>query len=66
MAQDINRLKVVLVEQKRTNKWFAEQLDKAISEQMAYQCIATLFRDFGGNRQKPQCGIRELLWHTKE
>lgn len=25
---DINRLKVVLVEKKRTNKWLAEQLDK--------------------------------------
>ena len=28
MAQDINRLKVVLAEQKRTNKWLAEQLGK--------------------------------------
>lgn len=26
--RDINRLKVVLVEQKRTNKWLAEQLGK--------------------------------------
>lgn len=25
---DINRLKVVLVEKKRTNKWLAEQLEK--------------------------------------
>lgn len=25
---DINRLKVVLVEQKRTGKWLAQQLDK--------------------------------------
>ena len=28
MNQDINRLKVVLAEKKRTNKWLAEQLDK--------------------------------------
>ena len=28
MAQDINRLKVVLAEQKRTNKWLAEELGK--------------------------------------
>ena len=28
MVQDINRLKVVLAEQKRTNKWLAEQLGK--------------------------------------
>lgn len=28
MKEDINRIKVVLVEQKRTNKWLAEQLGK--------------------------------------
>ena len=28
-AKDINRLKVVLVEKKRTGKWLAEQLGKA-------------------------------------
>ncbi len=26
MSKDINRLKVVLAEKKRTNKWLAEQL----------------------------------------
>ena len=29
MAQDLNRIKVVLVEQKRTGKWLAEQLGKS-------------------------------------
>ena len=28
MKEDINRIKVVLVENKRTNKWLAEQLGK--------------------------------------
>ena len=28
MTRDINRIKVVLVEKKRTNKWLAEQLGK--------------------------------------
>ncbi len=28
MSKDINRIKVVLAEKKRTNKWLAEQLDK--------------------------------------
>ena len=28
MANDLNRLKVVLAEHKKTNKWLAEQLDK--------------------------------------
>lgn len=29
--KDINRLKVVLVEQKRTSKWLAEQLGKDVA-----------------------------------
>ena len=29
MDKDINRLKVVLAEKKRTNKWLAEQLGKS-------------------------------------
>lgn len=28
MSKDINRLKVILAEKKRTNKWLAEQLGK--------------------------------------
>ena len=28
MSQDINRLKVVLAEKKRTNKWLSEQVGK--------------------------------------
>ena len=28
MGRDINRIKVMLVEKKRTNKWLAEQLGK--------------------------------------
>lgn len=28
MKKDINRLKLVLVERKRTGKWLAEQIDK--------------------------------------
>lgn len=28
MGKEINRIKVVLVDKKRTNKWLAEQLDK--------------------------------------
>ena len=28
MEKDINRIKVVLAEKKRTNKWLAEQLEK--------------------------------------
>lgn len=28
MAQNLNRIKVMLAEKQRTNKWLAEQLDK--------------------------------------
>lgn len=28
MSKEINRIKVVLVDKKKTNKWLAEQLDK--------------------------------------
>ena len=28
MSKEINRIKVVLVDKKRTNKWLVEQLDK--------------------------------------
>ena len=41
MNKDINRLKVVLAEKKRTNKWLAEQLGK----EMVYQHYATEFRN---------------------
>ena len=34
---DINRLKVVLVEKKRTNKWLAEQLGKDPARRPAWR-----------------------------
>ena len=38
-GKDLNRLKVVLAEKKRTNKWLAEQIgvDQAHRVQMVYQ-----------------------------
>ena len=36
--KDLNRLKVVLVEQKKTGKWLAEQLGKSLSIVNAYAC----------------------------
>lgn len=53
MVKDINRLKVVLAEQKRTNKWLAEELGK---DPASVSSITAQFGDFGGNSQKPQCG----------
>ena len=42
MDKDINRIKVVLAEKKRTNKWLAEQLGCAPYNrfQVVYQCVS--------------------------
>ena len=45
MDKDINRIKVVLAEKKRTNKWLAEQLGKdpaTISKWCTKNCQPTL------------------------
>ncbi|MBR1595884.1 MAG: helix-turn-helix transcriptional regulator [Phocaeicola sp.] len=68
MAQDINRLKVVLAEQKRTNKWLAEQLGKdpaSVSKwctnasQPSLETLVEIARSLNVD-------IRDLLWPTKE
>ena len=41
--KELNRLKVVLAERKKTGKWLAEQLGKSFSTTNAYCC----------NRQQP-------------
>lgn len=68
MAQDINRLKVVLAEQKRTNKWLAEQLGKdpaSVSKwctNVSQPSLETLVEV----AKSLNVDIRELLWPTKE
>ena len=45
MAKDINRIKVVLADKKRTNKWLAEQLGKdpaTVSKWCTNNCQPTL------------------------
>ena len=45
MDKDINRIKVVLADKKRTNKWLAEQLDKdpaTVSKWCTNSCQPTL------------------------
>ena len=68
MAQDINRLKVVLAEQKRTNKWLAEQLGKdpaSVSKwctnasQPSLETLVEIARSIN-------VGVKDLLWSTKE
>ena len=68
MAQDINRLKVVLDEQKRTNKWLAEQLGKdpaSVSKwctnasQPSLETLVEIARSLNVD-------VKDLLWSTKE
>ena len=68
MAQDINRLKVVLAEQKRTNKWMAEQFGKdpaSVSKwctnasQPSLETLVEIARSLNVD-------VKDLLWSTKE
>lgn len=68
MAQDINLLKVVLAEQKRTNKWLAEQLGKdpaSVSKwctnasQPSLETLVEIARSLNVD-------VKDLLWSTKE
>lgn len=65
--EDINRIKVVLVEKKRTNKWLAEELGKdpaTVSKwctNSSQPDLATLVRI----AEKLDVDIKELLRSTK-
>ena len=68
MARDINRLKVVLAEQKRTNKWLAEELGKdpaSVSKwctnasQPSLETLVEIARSLNVD-------VKDLLWSTKE
>lgn len=68
MIKDINRLKVVLAEQKRTNKWLAEELGKdpaSVSKwctnasQPSLETLVEIARSLNVD-------VKDLLWSTKE
>lgn len=63
MANDINRLKVVLVEKKKTGKWLAEQLGKDKAT-VSKWCTNTSQPDVATFRQIAKLlgvGIQELV-----
>ena len=68
MNQDINRLKVVLADKKRTNKWLAEQLGKdptTVSKWCTNKVqpnLETMFLI----AQVLDCDIKDLLRSTKD
>jgi DNA-binding Xre family transcriptional regulator len=68
MSQDINRLKVVLADKKRTNKWLAEQLGKdptTVSKWCTNKVQPNLETMFV-IAQVLDCDIKDLLRSTKD
>ena len=66
--EDINRIKVVLAEKKRTNKWLAQQLGKDPAT-ISKWCTNTSQPDLGTLKQMAlvlDVDIRELIYRTKE
>ena len=68
MAQDINRLKVVLAEQKRTNKWLAEQLgkDPALVSKWCTNASQPSLETLVEIARSLNVDVKDLLWSTKE
>ena len=68
IREDINRLKIVLVEKKKTNKWIAEQLGKDPAT-VSKWCTNLVQPDLNTLRQIAELldvDIKDLIWSTKE
>ena len=68
MSKDINRLKVVLAEKKRTNKWLAEQLGKDPGT-VSKWCTNTLQPNLETLVEIANClevDTKDLLWSIKK
>ncbi len=67
IREDINRLKIVLVEKKKTNKWLAEQLGKDPAT-VSKWCTNLVQPDLNTLRQIAELldvDIKDLIWSTK-
>ena len=65
MNKDINRLKVVLAEKKRTNKWLAEQLGKDPGT-VSKWCTNTMQPNLETLVKIAEClDVKDLLWSIK-
>lgn len=67
MTKDINRLKVVLAEKKKTNRWLANQLGKDEGT-VSKWCTNTMQPNLGTLRETAMLldvNVTELLWPTK-
>ena len=68
MAQDINRLKVVLAEKKRTNKWLSEQVGKDPAT-VSKWCTNTLqpnLETLVAIAKALDVEVKDLLWSIKK
>ena len=67
MKEDINRLKVVLAEQKRTNKWLAEQLgkDPATVSKWCTNTAQPGLETLLGIAKCLNVDIKDLLWSSQ-
>ena len=67
MEQDINRLKVVLAEKKRTNKWLSEQVGKDPAT-VSKWCINTMqpnLETLVAIAKALDVDVKDLLWSIK-
>ena len=67
MDKDINRIKVVLVEKKRTNKWLAEQLgkDPATVSKWRTNKLQPNLETLKAIAEYLDVDIKDLLWSTR-
>ena len=68
MAQDINRLKVVLAEKKRTNKWLSEQVGKDPATVSTW-CTNTMqpnLETLVAIAKALDVDVKDLLWSIKK
>ena len=68
IREDINRLKIVLVDKKKTNKWLAEQLGKDPAT-VSKWCTNLVQPDLNTLRKIAELldvDIKDLIWSTKE
>lgn len=65
--EDINRIKVVLAEKKRTNRWLAEELEKDPAI-VSKWCANSSQPDLSTLKKAAELldvDVKELLWSTK-
>ena len=68
MAQDINRLKGVLAEKKRTNKWLSEQVgkDPATVSKWCTNTMQPNLETLVAIAKALDVDVKDLLWSIKD